>query len=53
MKISFANTLAEICENMPGGDVEKITNAIGNDKRIGSAYLKGSLGTRTRRKNYN
>lgn len=44
MKISFANTLAEICENMPGGDVEKITSAIGSDKRIGSAYLKGSLG---------
>jgi len=44
MKISFANTLAEICENLPGGDVEKITNAIGKDKRIGSAYLKGALG---------
>ena len=44
MKISFANTLAEICENLPGGDVEKITSAIGKDKRIGSAYLKGALG---------
>ncbi|SRR5579885_345000 len=44
MKISFANTLAEICENMPGGDVEKITSAIGKDKRIGTAYLKGALG---------
>lgn len=44
MKISFANTLAEICENMAGGDVDKITTAIGKDKRIGSAYLKGSLG---------
>jgi UDPglucose 6-dehydrogenase len=44
MKISFANTLAEICENLRGGDVEKITSAIGKDKRIGSAYLKGALG---------
>ncbi|MGI0073096.1 MAG: UDP-glucose dehydrogenase family protein [Nitrosotalea sp.] len=44
MKISFANTLAEICENLPGGDAEKITGAIGRDKRIGSAYLQGALG---------
>jgi len=44
MKISFANTLAEICENIPGGDADKITTAIGKDKRIGSAYLKGALG---------
>jgi UDPglucose 6-dehydrogenase len=44
MKISFANTLAEICENLPGADVEKITTAIGKDKRIGSVYLKGALG---------
>lgn len=44
MKISFANTLAEICEKLSGGDVEKITSAIGKDKRIGTAYLKGALG---------
>lgn len=44
MKISFANTLAEICENIPGGDANKITTAIGKDKRIGPAYLKGALG---------
>ena len=44
MKMSFANTLAEICERIPGGDVDKITNAIGRDKRIGATYLKGGLG---------
>lgn len=44
MKMSFANTLAEICENVDGADVDRITTAIGKDKRIGSSYLKGALG---------
>lgn len=44
MKMSFANTLAEISEKMPGGNVDKITSAIGRDKRIGPAYLKGATG---------
>ncbi|MFQ6134341.1 MAG: UDP-glucose dehydrogenase family protein [Nitrososphaerales archaeon] len=43
MKISFVNTLAEICENLEGGDVDAITSAIGLDRRIGSRYLKGGL----------
>ncbi len=44
MKMSYANTLAEICEKMEGGDVTKVTKAIGRDSRIGPAYLKGALG---------
>jgi len=44
MKISFANTLAEICERLPGGDVDVVTSALGLDKRIGSRYIKGGLG---------
>ncbi len=44
MKMSFANTLAEICEKIPGGDVDTITQAIGKDRRIGPAYLKGAIG---------
>jgi len=44
MKMSFANTLAEICERIPGGDVDDITRAIGRDRRIGSAYLRGGMG---------
>lgn len=44
MKMSFANTLAEICERMPGGEVDKITRAIGRDRRIGAAYLRGGMG---------
>ena len=44
MKMSFANTLAEISEKMPGGNVDKITAAIGRDRRVGPAYLKGATG---------
>jgi UDPglucose 6-dehydrogenase len=43
MKISFANVLAELCERLPGGDIDKITSALGLDRRIGAAYLKGGL----------
>jgi UDPglucose 6-dehydrogenase len=44
MKISYANMLAEICEKTPQTDVDKITQAIGIDRRIGVRYLKGGLG---------
>jgi UDPglucose 6-dehydrogenase len=44
MKISFANSLAEICERMKGLDVDTVTGAIGLDSRIGTAYLRGGLG---------
>ena len=43
-KISFANTLAEICERLPGGDVDAVTRAVGSDPRIGSKYFTGGLG---------
>ncbi|MDP2633036.1 MAG: nucleotide sugar dehydrogenase [Candidatus Curtissbacteria bacterium] len=42
-KISFANTLAQICEKIPGGDVDQVTKALGLDSRIGNKYLKGAL----------
>ncbi|MFC2153916.1 UDP-glucose dehydrogenase family protein [Candidatus Altiarchaeota archaeon] len=42
-KITFANTLAEICENMPGGNVDVVTGALGADSRIGGKYMKGGL----------
>jgi len=41
MKISFANTLAEICERIPGGDVDMVSRALGFDSRIGRKYLSG------------
>jgi UDPglucose 6-dehydrogenase len=44
MKITFANLLAEICENTDGADVDEVTRIIGRDSRIGSKYLKGGLG---------
>ncbi len=43
-KISYANMLAEICDKMPGADVDVVTAAVGADSRVGSKYLKGALG---------
>lgn len=43
-KITFANMLATICEELPGGDIDAVTNAIGMDSRIGKRYLTGALG---------
>ncbi len=43
-KISYANMLAEMCEQLPGADVDVVTAALGNDTRIGRKYLKGALG---------
>ncbi len=40
-KISYANMLAELCENLPGADVDAVTNALGCDSRIGRKYLTG------------
>ncbi len=43
-RISYANMLAELCEKLPGADVEVVTAALGKDSRIGPKYLKGALG---------
>ena len=42
-KISYANMLARICEQLPGANVDVITSALGLDTRIGPKYLKGAL----------
>jgi UDPglucose 6-dehydrogenase len=44
MKISFANLMAELCEKLPGGDVDVVSDALGMDGRIGRKYLTGGLG---------
>ncbi len=44
MKITYANLLAQVCERLPGGDVNAVTGALGLDSRIGEKYLKGGLG---------
>lgn len=43
-KISYANMLSEICERIPGAEVDVVTAAIGQDSRIGKKYLKGATG---------
>src|SRR6185437_6513608 len=37
------NTLANLCERIPGADVDTITRAIGVDKRISPYYFRGGL----------
>jgi len=44
MKITYANSLAAICEKVPGADAGVITSSIGLDSRIGKKYLKPGLG---------
>jgi UDPglucose 6-dehydrogenase len=44
MKITFANMLVDLCERIPGADVDIVADALGCDKRIGHKYLKGAIG---------
>jgi UDPglucose 6-dehydrogenase len=39
MKISFANALGEIADRL-GADVDRVTEMVGADRRIGRAYLR-------------
>jgi UDPglucose 6-dehydrogenase len=43
-KISFINTIANICEKIPGADVKVVADAMGLDKRIGLQFLDAGLG---------
>jgi UDPglucose 6-dehydrogenase len=43
LKISFANALANLCERIPGAQVDVITRALGADRRIAPHYLRGGL----------
>lgn len=43
MKITFANMLATICEELPGANIDTVSAALGLDSRIGSKYLTGAL----------
>jgi UDPglucose 6-dehydrogenase len=43
-KISYANMLSELCERLPGGDVNIVTDAIGLDTRIGPRFFRPALG---------
>lgn len=43
-KIGLANSFAEICERIPGGDIDIVTDFLGLDSRIGRKFLRGGLG---------
>jgi UDPglucose 6-dehydrogenase len=43
-KISFINTIANICEKISGADVKTVAVAMGLDKRIGPLFLNAGLG---------
>ncbi len=43
-KISYINTIANICEKTPGADVTTIAKAIGLDQRINPRFLNAGLG---------
>ena len=43
LKISFANNLGNICEQIPSANVDDITSTIGLDKRISPYYFKGGM----------
>jgi UDPglucose 6-dehydrogenase len=43
LKISFINEMANMCE-LTGGDISAVSDGIGSDPRIGSAFLRAGLG---------
>lgn len=42
-KISFANSIANLCDRIPGADADCVTDAIGADRRISPHYFRGGL----------
>ena len=42
-KISYANMISEVCENLPFADCDEVLSAVGLDSRIGHKYLKGAV----------
>ncbi len=43
-KVSYINTIANICQHIPGVDVNIVAEAIGHDPRIGPLFLKAGPG---------
>lgn len=43
-KVSFINTVANICQEIPKADVTAVAEGIGLDKRIGHLFLNAGLG---------
>ena len=43
-KISFINEIANLCERIPGADVDVVAKGMGLDKRIAPYFLKAGIG---------
>jgi len=43
-KISFINSIANLCQTLPGTNVDDVANAIGIDPRIGKQFLNAGPG---------
>jgi UDPglucose 6-dehydrogenase len=43
MKLSYANLLAQLCQQLDGGNVDVVTGALALDSRIGPKYLRGGV----------
>lgn len=43
MKISFSNLIGQLCNETIGADAHQVLGALGDDHRIGSAYLKPGM----------
>jgi UDPglucose 6-dehydrogenase len=43
-KISFINEIANLCERIPGADVEVVAKGMGFDKRIAPYFLRAGIG---------
>lgn len=44
VKISFINQIADLCEKIPGTDVNMVAEGMGMDRRIGREFLKAGIG---------
>jgi len=43
-KISFINSISNLCQQIPGGSIDDVAKVIGMDKRIGPLFLKAGPG---------
>jgi len=44
MKVSFINMIANLCQEIPGCDVDVVARGIGLDRRIGEQFLRAGAG---------
>jgi len=44
MKVSYANMIANLCQEIPAADIGEVMRGIGVDRRIGALFLRAGLG---------